>query len=69
MMKACFVDTKKINKCLKSTSRKECTYVQEERYDSEGNIDSQPDNEPTLSSSYFLGKTIVNVENIEERFK
>ena len=69
MIKTCFPDAKQIISCPKSTLCEECTYVQEEKDESEGNIDSLPDNEPTFSSSYFLEKPIVNVENIEESFK
>ena len=46
-----------------------CTYVQEEKGESEGEIVSPPDNELTFSSSFFLGKAIVTMENFEERFK
>ena len=35
------------------------------RNESDENFDSPPDNEPTLSSSYFHEEPIVNVENIE----
>ena len=48
MMKTCFLDAKQINQCQKSTLCKECTYVQEEKDESEGNIDYPPDNEPTF---------------------
>ena len=48
MTKTCFPDAKQINQCPKPTLCKECTYVQEEKYESEGNIDSPPDNEPTF---------------------
>ena len=68
-MKIYFLDEYQINQCPESTLCKECTYVQEEKDESEGNIDSLPDNEPTFSSSYFLEKPIFNVETIEERFK
>ena len=64
MMETCFPDAKQINPCPKSTLCKECTYVQEEKDKSEGNIDSPPDNEPTFSSLYFLEKPTVTVENI-----
>ena len=69
MIKNCFPDAKQINQCPKSTLCKECKYVQEEKYLSEGNIDSPPDNGPTFSSEYSLEKPTVNVETIEERFK
>ena len=69
MMKTYFPESKQINQCPKSTLCKECTYVQEEEIESEGNIYSPPDNEPTFSSSYFPEKPIVNVETIEERLK
>ena len=44
MMKIFFPDSNQINQCPKSTLCKECTHVQEEKDDSEGNIDSPPDN-------------------------
>ena len=69
MTKTCFPDAKKINQFPKPPLCKECTYVQEEKDESEGNIDSPQDNEPTFSSLYFLENPIVNVETIEERFK
>ena len=69
MMKTFFPDAKQINQCPKSTLWKECTYVQEEKDEIEGNIDSPPDNEPTFSSSYFLEKPIVNVETVERILK
>ena len=43
MMKTCFPDAKQINQCPKSTLCKECTYVQEEKYESEGDINFPPD--------------------------
>ena len=68
-METYFLDAYQINQCPESTLCKECTYVQEEKNESEGGIDSPPDNEPTFSSSYLLENPIFNVENIEERFK
>ena len=69
MMKTCFPEANQINKCPRSSLCKELTYVQEEKYVGGGNIDSPPDNENTFSSSYFLEKSIVNVETIEGKFK
>ena len=69
MIKTCFPDAKQINQCPNSPLWKECTYVQEEKDKSEGNIDSPPDNKTTFSSSYFLELPIVNVETIGKRFE
>ena len=37
--------------------------------ESDENFDFPPDNEPTLSSSYFHEEPLVNVETIKERLK
>ena len=69
MIKNCFPDAKQIKQCHEKHLCKECKYVQKERNESEGNIDSSPDIEHTFLSSYFHEKPIVDVETIEERFK
>ena len=44
IMKTCLPDAKQIKQYPKSTLCNECTYVQKERDESEGNIDSPQDN-------------------------
>ena len=53
----------------RTTLCKECTYVQKYRNESERNIESPPDNEPTFSLSYFHEGTIVILETMEEILK
>ena len=64
-MKTCFPEAKQIKQCPKSSLCNECTYVQKEINESEGNTDSVPNNKPTFSSSYFHENPIVNVKTIE----
>ena len=41
-------------KISKTVLCKECTYVQKDINESDENFDSTQDNEPTLSSSFFM---------------
>ena len=64
-----FPDANQIKKYPKTTLCKECTYVEKDRNEIEGGIDSPPDKEPTFSSSYFHEEPIFIVGTIEERLK
>ena len=66
MIKNCFPDANQTKQCPKSTLCKECTRVQKESNEKDGNIDSPTKNETTLSSSYFHGKPIVNVKILKK---
>ena len=52
MMKTCF-SRRKAKKMPKNHFCKECTYFQKYINESDEDLDSPPDNEPTFSASYY----------------
>ena len=62
MMRTCFPDAKKIQKCPKNVLCKDCKYVQKNINESDDNFVSQPNNEHTFVSSFLQEGPIVNVE-------
>ena len=66
-MKNFFIDSNQINKCPKTVSCKECTYVQKHINENDEKIDTPADSEQTFLSSYFMKEPIHTVESIEVR--
>ena len=64
MMKNCFPDANQINKCPKTVSCKECTYVQKDKNGKDETIDPPADSEQNFFSSYFMKEPNHTVENI-----
>ena len=63
MIKKCLYDAKQIKNAEKIICR-ECTYVQKDKNKIDEIIDLPPDNEHTISASYFNEEPIVGVQTI-----
>ena len=61
----CFPDAKQLNKCLKLTVWRLCTYVKNERSRINGIIYFPPDSEHNFSTIYFHEKNLLDVSTIE----
>ena len=59
MMNNCFTDANQINKCPKTVSCKEFTYLQKDINENDEKIDPPADTGQTFFSSYLLKNLII----------